>query len=256
MIQDYGFRLYNPSIGRFLSVDPLTESYPWYTPYQFSGNKPTRFIDLDGLEEFDPFFTIKYNAGVAKGFAKGGFDLIKFGLETNNITLGIRMFKGLVVKDEKVVAEEQAKADMVYAVVTSGEVRKTMASAIGQSLKKFGKDAVGMNGPFEMGEAHGLILFEIAGMLVGAGEAKQLANLTKLLKAGDVKGVSQLVKQTLKAHKDNLSEGLKKHIDINCLNCFTAGTLILTAQGAKVIEDIEVGDMVWSYDEETGDVDK
>jgi len=23
-----------------LSVDPLTRSYPWYTPYQFAGNKP------------------------------------------------------------------------------------------------------------------------------------------------------------------------------------------------------------------------
>ncbi len=36
---------------RFLSVDPLTKSYPYYTPYQFAGNKPIIAIDLDGLEE-------------------------------------------------------------------------------------------------------------------------------------------------------------------------------------------------------------
>ena len=48
---DYGFRVYNPRIARFLSVDPLTSSYPWYTPYQFAGNKPIANIDLDGLEE-------------------------------------------------------------------------------------------------------------------------------------------------------------------------------------------------------------
>jgi RHS repeat-associated protein len=48
---DYGFRIYNPAIGKFLSVDPLTKSYPWYTPYQFAGNKPIGAIDLDGLEE-------------------------------------------------------------------------------------------------------------------------------------------------------------------------------------------------------------
>ena len=53
-IYDYGFRIYNPRIGKFLSVDPLAGSYPWYTPYQFSGNSPIRFIDLDGLEEADP----------------------------------------------------------------------------------------------------------------------------------------------------------------------------------------------------------
>jgi RHS repeat-associated protein len=51
-IQDYGFRLYNPSIAKFISVDPLTKDYPWYTPYQFAGNKPIWAVDLDGLEEF------------------------------------------------------------------------------------------------------------------------------------------------------------------------------------------------------------
>jgi|GEM_PF-4682506 len=48
---DYGFRIYNPSLGRFLSVDPLTSTYPHYTPYQFSGNKPIWAVDIDGLEE-------------------------------------------------------------------------------------------------------------------------------------------------------------------------------------------------------------
>jgi len=52
--QDYGFRIYNPALGRFLSVDPLTKNYPWYTPYQFAGNKPILAIDLDGLEEVIP----------------------------------------------------------------------------------------------------------------------------------------------------------------------------------------------------------
>ena len=49
---DYGFRIYNPNLGRFLSIDPLSEDYPWYTPYQFAGNKPIEAIDLDGLEEY------------------------------------------------------------------------------------------------------------------------------------------------------------------------------------------------------------
>ncbi len=49
--QDYGMRIYDPRVGRFLSVDPLTKNYPWYTPYQFAGNKPIKFVDLDGMEE-------------------------------------------------------------------------------------------------------------------------------------------------------------------------------------------------------------
>ncbi len=47
---DYGFRIYNPRLGKFLSLDPLFKSYPWYTPYQFAGNMPISAIDLDGLE--------------------------------------------------------------------------------------------------------------------------------------------------------------------------------------------------------------
>ena len=48
--QDYGMRIYDPRIGKFLSVDPLTKSYPWLTPYQFASNTPIAAIDLDGLE--------------------------------------------------------------------------------------------------------------------------------------------------------------------------------------------------------------
>jgi RHS repeat-associated protein len=51
-VYDYGFRIYNPRIAKFLSVDPLTQTYPSYTPYQFAGNKPIAAIDLDGLEEY------------------------------------------------------------------------------------------------------------------------------------------------------------------------------------------------------------
>jgi len=50
--QDYGFRIYDTRIAKFLSVDPLTKDYPWYTPYQFAGNKPIWAVDLDGKEEF------------------------------------------------------------------------------------------------------------------------------------------------------------------------------------------------------------
>jgi RHS repeat-associated protein len=49
--QDYGMRIYDPRIGKFLSADPLSKSFAWYTPYQFAGNKPIYATDLDGLEE-------------------------------------------------------------------------------------------------------------------------------------------------------------------------------------------------------------
>ena len=35
--------------------------------------------------------------------------------------------------------------------------------------------------------------------------------------------------------------------------CFVAGTSVLTAMGSVAIEDIQAGDLVWAWDEETGD---
>jgi Alpha/beta hydrolase family len=49
---DYGFRIYNPAIAKFLSVDPLKKEYPELIPYQFASNTPIQAIDLDGLEAF------------------------------------------------------------------------------------------------------------------------------------------------------------------------------------------------------------
>lgn len=52
--QDYGFRIYDPRLGKFLSVDPLTSKYPMLTPYQFASNRPIDGIDEDGLEFTKP----------------------------------------------------------------------------------------------------------------------------------------------------------------------------------------------------------
>jgi RHS repeat-associated protein len=48
--QDYGMRIYDPRLGKFLSVDPLIPKYPELTPYQFASNNPISGVDLDGLE--------------------------------------------------------------------------------------------------------------------------------------------------------------------------------------------------------------
>ena len=42
--------IYNPRLGRFLGVDPITAKYPFLTPYQFASNRPIDGIDMDGLE--------------------------------------------------------------------------------------------------------------------------------------------------------------------------------------------------------------
>jgi RHS repeat-associated protein len=45
---DFGARIYDPRLGRWLSVDPLQEKYPFSSPYAYSLNSPIKCTDPDG----------------------------------------------------------------------------------------------------------------------------------------------------------------------------------------------------------------
>jgi RHS repeat-associated protein len=48
--QDYGMRIYDRRVARFLTVDPLAINYPWNSPYSYAEGDPINYEDLDGLE--------------------------------------------------------------------------------------------------------------------------------------------------------------------------------------------------------------
>jgi RHS repeat-associated protein len=48
---DFGARIYDSRLGRWLSVDPLARKYVELTPFHFTGNNPILFVDFDG-EDF------------------------------------------------------------------------------------------------------------------------------------------------------------------------------------------------------------
>lgn len=45
---DFGARLYDPRLGRFLSTDPLADEFPWQSSYCAFNNNPVIYIDPDG----------------------------------------------------------------------------------------------------------------------------------------------------------------------------------------------------------------
>jgi len=66
----YGARYYADWLCRFVSVDPLQFKYPYYTPYQYAGNKPISYIDLDGMEETKPLPLIDISQMINKDNAR------------------------------------------------------------------------------------------------------------------------------------------------------------------------------------------
>jgi RHS repeat-associated protein len=59
---DYGFREYDPEIGRFPQLDPLSDDLPILSPYQYAANDPIGNVDEDGLDAL----------GVVGAIASGG----------------------------------------------------------------------------------------------------------------------------------------------------------------------------------------
>ncbi len=45
---DFGWRNFNPALGRWMNVDNLSEKYMSYSPYHYAGNNPILNFDIDG----------------------------------------------------------------------------------------------------------------------------------------------------------------------------------------------------------------
>ena len=56
---NYKYRMHDPRVGRFLSLDPLQKSFPWNSPYVFSENRVIDGLELEGLEVKN--FNITFN---------------------------------------------------------------------------------------------------------------------------------------------------------------------------------------------------
>ena len=158
--QDYGMRIYDPRVGRFLSVDRLTKQYAFYTPYQFAGNTPLQAVDLDGGEPEFVFAASKirdYENNLRKNDPAHTEDIILEHKKTAFLTVGsmltagsgplftafadavtlygtFQFGKGIVKKDAKSVQEGTelmagaAIADMGGALI--GKVFKSITSKI------------------------------------------------------------------------------------------------------------------------------
>lgn len=141
--QDYGKRISESRLGRFLSVDPLASKFPMLTPYQFASNRPIAMIDLDGLEGsmsisganmVSPLFQHvefdvdgdkipDYNAGWAAGLyitAQMGFTVLSGRMGGPGSTLLVNIVRGGATGAVVNMAMSYAQGEKGYELVKSG----------------------------------------------------------------------------------------------------------------------------------------
>lgn len=76
---DYGARHMSPDVGRFATIDPMTEKYYSISTYVYCVNNPIKYVDIDGLDPGD-YFKTKNEAARDFGIFYNPHS-IKYGLE-------------------------------------------------------------------------------------------------------------------------------------------------------------------------------
>jgi RHS repeat-associated protein len=61
---DFGARIYDGRLGRFLSIDPLAQKFPSESNYSYAGNSPIFFIDNEGKKKTTYLVTLLENGKI------------------------------------------------------------------------------------------------------------------------------------------------------------------------------------------------
>jgi RHS repeat-associated protein len=179
---NYTFRMHDPRVGRFFAVDPLTKKYPFYSPYQFSGNRVLDAIELEGLEE---------------------------SFEIRSRRRDEKLLAGKITTDQY-IQEQRAEgvgallgaSILVDIYITKGWLTRTLAggglleamneSERGYEAQRNGNQAEAQRRFANAGEASKLAIFEGVGFVAANGVGRLVAVASKLNRGG-----SKLVSTTM-----------------------------------------------------------
>jgi RHS repeat-associated protein len=223
----FNARWYDPSIGRFITPDDglgADENIPGaYNRYSYCVNNPINYVDPSGHFGILVSMLIGMIVSVAISGAMYGFQAAitgnwswkQFGIELALGAITGLIGGGIAGTAAKIAAKETVK-QLAKTVVTRVGCKAAMTlRVVGIAVKESAENVGGQliaNAINKDPWDTGLAEAAIAGALMG--------------------GVgSSATAQRL---------------------CFAAGTLVVTENGTKRIEEMQIGDKVWSYNEKTG----
>jgi RHS repeat-associated protein len=119
---DFGARIYDSRIGRWLSLDPLQSKYPALSPYHSFANSPILVVDKDGKENI-VYLAISPDAYAALGVVRAGVMMAAAQKSLDNI-MGEGVVKVQFAPEgfDKFDINNLDKSDAVVAVGSASEV--------------------------------------------------------------------------------------------------------------------------------------
>ena len=136
----YGWRDYDPAIGRFTKIDRFAEKYPKYTPYGYAGNNPVLINDIQGDSLWISFGKNEkalYENGKLLSQGKDGkFSQYKGNqakLDKNGNVKGYKGFLGKAVNALNTASSKSAGGDLISEIQSSTENISIVESSNGNS---------------------------------------------------------------------------------------------------------------------------
>ena len=210
-------RYYDPELGRFINADDIDAAEAMKT--EPGGLNLYSYCLNDPVNSSDPDGDLPWWQKILIGVA------VIAAVAVVAVATGGTGLVGAIA----VGAVKGAVAGAISGAVMGGAIGGVTAAVKGEDVMQ------GMLNGAADGFMNGAITGAITGGIQGAASFAKASKMMGSL--DDAAHFSKGVKTSKGCPKD----------------CFVAGTLIKTEEGYKAIEEIEVGDKVWSWDEETGE---
>jgi RHS repeat-associated protein len=212
----YGARYYDARSSIWLSVDPLAEEFPNASPYNYCNDNPINLVDPDGMKGDAP----------GKGWTR--------------FWGGLRAVGGVA----------QVVVGVVGGVATSWT---GVGAVVGVVATVHGADdfQAGVRQLWTGEETESLTYKGLKTVSKAAGASDKTAS--RIATGGDIAlgfvGGGGSATSIVKASRTS------KSVQFLSKFCFVGGTLIKTSNDFIPIEEIKVGDLVWSFNEKTNKIE-